>query len=64
MRNRKDTLHAVICEMRRLQQRGIWSRKLVEHMLSFYQEIDSDGKEKEYAGIVTWYLQKKLGQLE
>lgn len=62
MRNRKDTLNAVISEMRKLQQNGNWSRKLIETMLSFYQGTDPNGKKKEYAGIVVWYLQKKLSQ--
>lgn len=62
MRNRKETLNAAIEEMSKLQRTGIWNRKLLENMLSIYQGADSDGKKKEYAGIVVWYLQKKLGQ--
>ena len=46
--------------MSRLKQNGIWSRKIVENMLSFYQGIDSEGRKKEYAGIIVWYLKKKL----
>lgn len=62
MRNCKETLNAAICEMRKLQQNGQWNRKFIESMLAFYQGADSAGKKKEYAGIVVWYLQKKLNQ--
>ena len=61
-KNRKETLEAVIREMGKLQQNGIWNRKIVENMLSFYQGTDSEGMKKEYAGIVVWYLQKKLNK--
>ncbi len=61
-KNRKETLEAVIREMGKLQQKGIWNRKIVENMLSFYQGTDSEGMKKEYAGIVVWYLQKKLNK--
>lgn len=60
MRNRKETLDSAINEMSRLQQSGCWNRKLIENMLRLYQTADTDGKKKEYAGIVCWYLQKKL----
>ena len=59
-KNRKDTLDAVIREMRKLQQNGVWNRKIMESMLSFYESTHSGGMKKEYAGIVIWYLQKKL----
>lgn len=62
MRNRKDTLNAVSDEMSKLQRTGIWNRRLLENMLSIYQGTDSEGKKMEYAGIVVWYLQKKLAQ--
>ncbi len=29
---------------------------------SFYQATDPEGMKKEYAGIVVWYLQKKLNK--
>ena len=60
--NRKATLESVISQMSRLQQNGNWSRRIVENMLKQYQGKDSEGKKKEYAGIVVWYLEKKLAK--
>lgn len=60
--NRKTTLDSAIIEMRRLQQNGSWSQSFVKNMLKQYQEKNSEGKKKEYAGIVVWYLQKKLAK--
>jgi hypothetical protein len=33
---------------------------LMESVKAIYEGIDSDGKRKEYAGIVLWYLEKRL----
>jgi len=62
MRNRKETLDAVINEMSKLQQKGIWNRKMIESMLKVYQGTDSEGKKREYSGIVVWYLKKKMNK--
>lgn len=62
MKNRKETLDAAITEMYRMKQSGTWNRKLLENMLAYYEGIGSNGKKKEYAGIVVWYLRKKLNQ--
>lgn len=58
--NRKAMLNSAITEMSKLQRNGIWKKKNIEDMIIYYQSSDSDGKKKEYAGIVLWYLQKKL----
>ena len=58
-RNRKAMLNSAINEMCKLQKNGIWKKKNIEDMIAYYQSKDSEGKKKEYAGIVLWYLQKK-----
>ena len=47
-------------ELRKMQQKGIWNHKLMESVKAIYEGIDSDGKRKEYAWIVLWYLEKRL----
>lgn len=61
-RNRKATLNSAILQMSQVQQNGNWSRSFVENMLKQYQGKNSQGKKMEYAGIVVWYLQKKLAK--
>ena len=58
--NRKAVLTSMIKELGKLQQKGIWSKKVLETMKSQYENTDLNGKKKEYAGIVLWYLEKKL----
>ena len=60
MANRKAVLDAAIMELGKMQQKGIWSHKIMESMKAVYEKTDSDGKKKEYAGIVLWYLEKRL----
>ena len=60
--NRKATLDSAIEEMSRLQNQGNWSRSFMESMLAKYQGKNSEGKKKEYAGIIVWYLQNKLAR--
>lgn len=58
--NRKAVLNSVIRELGKLQKNGIWGKKVLETMKSKYESVDLDGKKKEYAGIVLWYLEKKI----
>jgi len=60
MQNRKRQLDQVIIEMAKLQKRGVWNKKILEKIKRKYEEKDDMGKKKEYAGIVTWYIDKKL----
>lgn len=62
MANRKAVLDSVIQQMRKMQQKGNWNRKLIESVKAQYEKTDAEGKKKEYAGIVLWYLNKKLRQ--
>ena len=45
-----------------MQKKGIWSRRVIESIKEQYEKMDITGKKKEYAGIVLWYLNKKLKQ--
>ena len=58
--NRKHLLNQVITELRRLQKSGTWSRAVLEKVKAAYENKDAEGKKKEYAGIVIWYIDKKL----
>lgn len=58
--NRKDTLNAMIAQLSNKQERGTWNKKLLEKTISLYEQPDAMDKKKEYAGIVLWYLKKKL----
>ena len=60
MANRKAVLNTVILQMSKMQRNGIWSQKIIESMKAQYEKTDSDGKKKEYAGIVLWYLEKRI----
>jgi TIGR02646 family protein len=60
--NRKTVLNTVIMEMSKMQKKGIWSRRVIESIKEQYEKMDITGKKKEYAGIVLWYLNKKLKQ--
>lgn len=33
---------------------------MLEKMYAVYEDFDSEGKRMEYAGIVLWYLKKRL----
>ncbi len=58
--NRKAALDAAMSQMMKLQRKGNWNRKQLEVMKRQYEKTDSDGRKKEYAGIVLWYLDKRL----
>lgn len=60
MLNRKAALEAAIWGIKRLQEKGNWSPKMLKIIKDFYEVADREGKKKEYAGIVIWYLCKKL----
>ena len=61
--NRKTVLQRVITELSRVQRKGNWKRTDVMRMLRLFSMPDESGKKKEYAGIVIWYLMRKLGSL-
>jgi len=58
--NRKVKLNAVVDELSKQLQKGIWSKEQLMKFLNNYSQPDSNGEKKEYLGIVQWYLQKKI----
>lgn len=58
--NRKVKLDAVVDELSKRLQKGIWSKEQLMKFLNDYSQLDSNGEKKEYLGIVQWYLQKKI----
>lgn len=60
MINRKRLLDQVIMELRKLQKSGIWSEKILRKIRQKYEDKDAFGMKKEYAGIVIWYIDKRL----
>ena len=58
--NRKELLNVLISEMSKMQKRGIWNKKILEAMRTKYENVNSEGKKSEYAGIALWYLDKRL----
>lgn len=58
--NRLATLDGLIREMPR---RTSWTKSQVEAILNNWKTKDNTGKFKAYAGIVIWYLSRKLNQL-
>lgn len=58
--NRKAAFDSAIREMVKLQPEKTWNRKFVETVKAQYGKTDSNGKKKEFAGIVLWYLEKRL----
>lgn len=58
--NRKEKLDSVIRELNRKYPRGTWTKNMLRAFLDEYSKTDAEGKKKEYLGIVTWYLNKKI----
>lgn len=57
--NRKLALAAVQDFLYERKNKGEWSARMLQKVKKNYECIDSDGKKKEYAGIIIWYLNKK-----
>lgn len=62
--NRKETLNQVISELSQMQKNGIWNDKILSMVKNKYELQNAQGMKKEYAGIVTWYLNKKLKNIK
>lgn len=62
--NRKAILDEVIKNLVSEKRKGNWNSKMLQSMKQKYEQYDSEGKKREYAGIVLWYLNKKLRSLE
>lgn len=58
--NRKAKLDSVILELERKWPKNIWSKEKLKAFMEEYSKLDSEGRKKEYIGIVNWYLNKKI----
>jgi len=58
--NRKAVLDEVILKLSKERSKGNWNRRMLQAMKTKYKQCNSKGMKKEYAGIVLWYLDKKL----
>lgn len=61
--NRKAVLQSVIRELNKVGKENAWKKGQIQKVLSVYENMDSDGQKKEYAGIVIWYLKKRLRRI-
>lgn len=64
MLNRKRLLNQVIKELSRMKKDGVWSKNILKKVKQKYENKDASGMKKEYAGIVIWYIDKKLKSAE
>ena len=62
MKNRKEVLAACKDKMRRMKERGQWTKPFLRKILKEYEEPDELGYLKPYSGIAIWYLKKRLGE--
>lgn len=62
MENRKEVLAACREKMKRMKERGQWTKTFLRKILKEYEEPDESGYLKPYSGIAIWYLKKKLGE--
>ena len=62
MENRKEVLAACKDKMRRMKERGQWTKPFLRKILKEYEEPDELGYLKPYSGIAIWYLKKRLGE--
>lgn len=53
-----------VCEGHIDGQKGNWNYKMLQTMKQKYSRRDTEGKKREYAGIVLWYLDKKINSIE
>lgn len=60
MQNRKEVLRACKEKIKRMKEKGQWSRTLLQKVLKEYEERDKDGYLKPYSGIAIWYLKKRI----
>lgn len=58
--NRKAVLDEVKRTLSAMQKNGNWNKKMLQKIFDAYANMDDDGKKKEYAGIVIWYVGRRL----
>lgn len=47
----------------KLQKQGIWNKRILQQMLTYYESPNAEGELIPYSGIAIWYLKKKLGRM-
>ena len=62
MENRKEVLNACKEKMKRMKERGQWTKPFLKKILKEYEEPNESGYLKPYSGIAIWYLKKRLGK--
>lgn len=60
MQNRKAVLDEVKKFLSKKRKEGNWTERDIKKMIQEYEQPDTDGRKKPYAGIVIWYLKKHL----
>lgn len=61
--NRKSALIACKNTLIRKKKQGTWNRALIQEQIDKYSRTNKYGKKEIYAGIVLWYLQKRIGKV-
>ncbi len=60
--NRKKALEAALQFLNNKRNKETWKRSSLLELKDRYEKTDSDGQKKEYAGIVLWYINSRLGR--
>lgn len=60
MQGRKAALDEVKKFLSQKEKKGNWTEISMRRLLQRYENANAEGKKKEYAGIVIWYLRKRL----
>lgn len=58
--NRKAALDSFLQVMVKKQKNGQWNPNSLRKLLHEYEEKDTQGNRKEYAGIILWYINRKI----
>lgn len=58
--NRRAALYTVIQFLAQKYRRGNWSKTVIQNALRMYSNPNPQGEKMEYAGIIIWYLTRKI----
>lgn len=61
--NRKRALDELKQYLVKLHKRGTWGKTMLERLKSHYLSKEQNGQYQEYIGILIWYINKKLQQV-
>ena len=62
--NRRAVLTELITQLSRKKPLGNWTPRMLKAIKDKYENYDVNGRKKEYAGIIIWYLDKKIRSME